>query len=233
MLLIKKIKLKIGKLLFRLLKSEIKLEIQKNLEDEPLSDQTKEEIANEIQKLINKKPTYNCTIADTAVLLGEAKIENLSRCKEKINIGSHSYVRGELLVYAHSGQINIGEWSYIGSGTKLWSMASISIGNRVLISHNVNIIDNTAHSKDATERHQHFKNIVTTGHPKNIEELPGIQADDIIIEDDVWIGFGVTILKGVRIGTNSIVYADSIVLNDIRPNSTYRNKIVPIINDIK
>jgi acetyltransferase-like isoleucine patch superfamily enzyme len=71
---------------------------------------------------------------------------------------------------------------------------------------------------------------VTSGHPKKAEELPGIYSDDIVIEDDVWIGFGVTILKGVRIGANSIIYAGSTVLNDVPPNSTYRNKIEPIVN---
>lgn len=208
---IKKIKYKISELLINLLKDEI---------------------AKEVQNAIRKKPSYNCTIADTALLLSEAKVENLSRDREKIIIGSNSYVRGELLVYAHSGQINIGDWCYIGAGTRLWSMASISIGDRVLISHNVNIIDNTAHSKAPSERHEHFKNIVTTGHPRNAEDMPGIQADGIIIEDDVWIGFGVTILKGVKIGANSIIYADSVVLNDIPPNSTYRNRIEPIISPI-
>jgi acetyltransferase-like isoleucine patch superfamily enzyme len=193
-------------------------------------DLFRDEIEKEIIRLMRKKPTYNCITSDTTVLLSEARVENLSRCKEKITIGHNSYIRGELLVYAHSGQINIGDWTYIGAGTRLWSMASIFVGNRVLISHNVNIIDNTAHSKDPSERHQHFKNIVTSGHPKKAEELPGIYSDDIVIEDDVWIGFGVTILKGVRIGANSIIYAGSTVLNDVPPNSTYRNKIEPIVN---
>jgi len=190
----------------------------------------KDYISNEVQNAIRKKPSYNCTIAETAVLLNEAKVENLSRDREKIIIGDNSYIRGELLVYAHSGQIKIGDWCYIGAGTRLWSMASISIGNRVLISHNVNVIDNTAHSKSPSERHEHFKNIVTTGHPKIAKDIPGLEADEIIIEDDVWIGFGVTILKGVKIGANSIVYANSVVLHDIPPNSTYRNRIEPIIS---
>lgn len=192
----------------------------------------KDEISKEVHTAIRKKPSYICTTADTTVFLSEAKVENLSRGRDKIIIGSNSYIRGELLVYAHSGQINVGDWCYIGAGTRLWSMASISIGNRVLISHNVNIIDNTAHSRTPSERHEHFKNIVTTGHPRNIEDIPGLQADRIVIEDDVWIGFGVTILKGVKIGANSIIYANSVVLHDVPPNSTYRNRIEPIISPI-
>ena len=32
----------------------------------------------------------------------------------------------------------------------------------------------------------------------------------IVIEDDVWISFGVTVLKGVRIGAKSVISAGSI-----------------------
>lgn len=38
---------------------------------------------------------------------------------------------------------------------------------------------------------------------------------DIIIEQDVWIGANVTILKGVRIGRGAVVAAGSIVVRDI------------------
>jgi len=38
---------------------------------------------------------------------------------------------------------------------------------------------------------------------------------DVIIEDNVWIGTGVTILGGITIGEGSIVQAGSVVVNDI------------------
>lgn len=43
----------------------------------------------------------------------------------------------------------------------------------------------------------------------------------IIIEDDVWIGARVTILKGVKIGQGSIVAAGSVVTRDIPKFSIY------------
>lgn len=50
---------------------------------------------------------------------------------------------------------------------------------------------------------------------------------DIIIEDDVWIGYGSTILSGVKIGQGAIIGAKSIVAKDIPPYAIYAgNKIV-------
>jgi maltose O-acetyltransferase len=39
----------------------------------------------------------------------------------------------------------------------------------------------------------------------------------IVIEDDVWVGAGVVVLPGVRIGTGSIVGAGSVVTKDVPP----------------
>ncbi|TXL64359.1 acyltransferase, partial [Pantoea vagans] len=67
--------------------------------------------------------------------------------------------------YGHGGQVTIGDWCYVGIRSEIWSMESITIGNRVLIAHDVNIHDGTAHSANATERHQHFRDIIQKGHP--------------------------------------------------------------------
>ncbi|BCS94855.1 hexapeptide transferase [Desulfoluna limicola] len=45
------------------------------------------------------------------------------------------------------------------------------------------------------------------------------QATSITIEDNVWIGDGALILKGVDIGSNSVIGARSVVTRDIKPDS--------------
>ncbi|WP_264367794.1 DapH/DapD/GlmU-related protein [Paraglaciecola mesophila] len=47
----------------------------------------------------------------------------------------------------------------------------------------------------------------------------GIVTAPVIIKDNVWIGYGVTILKGVEIGEGSIVAAGSVVTKNIPPYS--------------
>ena len=50
---------------------------------------------------------------------------------------------------------------------------------------------------------------------------------DIIIDDDVWIGYGSTILSGVRIGQGAIIGAKSVVAKDIPPYAVYvGNRII-------
>jgi len=43
-------------------------------------------------------------------------------------------------------------------------------------------------------------------------------AKSVIIEDDVWLGYGVIVLKGVTIGRNSVIGAGSVVSKDIPAN---------------
>ncbi|MPL68883.1 2,3,4,5-tetrahydropyridine-2,6-dicarboxylate N-acetyltransferase [bioreactor metagenome] len=155
-----------------------------------------------------------CITGNSTNLFLEAKIENLCKNKEKIRIGDNCKIRGELLVYPHGGEILIGNDCYIGEMTKIWSARQIKIGNRVLIAHNVNIHDSNDHPLDKNERHNHYLEIITSGHPKIIDTL---REAPIVIEDDVWIGFNAIILKGVRIGVGAIIGAGAIVKKDVAP----------------
>jgi maltose O-acetyltransferase len=168
-------------------------------------------------------------LAPTAVLAPEAHIQNFLGDKGRIQVGDHSYVRGRLITYGHGGAIRIGAWCYVGVRSEIWSMNSITIGDRVLIAHDVNIHDGTGHSLDAGERHDHYRRILERGHPTDQADLPGITSGPVIIEEDVWISFGVTILKGVRIGARSVIAAGSIVAHDVPPDVLYRNEITPKI----
>jgi len=167
-----------------------------------------------------------------ASLGSEGVIDNFRGDPACIRLGQNSYCRGRLLTYGHGGQISIGDWCYIGVRSEIWSMESIQVGNRVLIAHDVNIHDGTAHSLDPRERHLHFRHIIERGHPRNAAELPGVTSSPIVIEDDVWISFGVSILKGVRIGAGSVIAARSVVTKDVPAGMLYRNQLFPILEPL-
>ena len=106
----------------------------------------------------------------------------------------------------------MGDWCYLGERSTLWaSGADIAIGNRVLIAKDVFIANNNAHPIDSHDRHLHYKAIIESGHPEQVD----LNGADIIIEDDVWIGSQSIILKGVTIGEGSIIAAGSIVTKDV------------------
>lgn len=175
----------------------------------------------------------SATLAPSARLGPEASIENLAGGRERVVIGAHSFIRGRLLTYGHGGSIQIGDWCYIGVRSEIWSMNAIHIGNRVLIAHDVNIHDGSGHSINANERHAHYRAILTGGgHPRNPEQVPGLLNAPIVIEDDVWISFGVTILKGVRIGEGSVVAANAVVTRDVPAHTLYRCVVSPVMTSL-
>jgi acetyltransferase-like isoleucine patch superfamily enzyme len=158
----------------------------------------------------------NADIHSSVKILSNAVALNPNQQTSLINIEKNSVIGCELFVFAHAGRISIGENCYIGEGSRIWSSSAINIGNRVYISFNVNIHDTNSHSIDAYLRSQHFLEIMTSGHSK--ENRFDIKSCPIVIEDDVWIGFNSTILKGVKIGKGSIVGACSVVTKDVPAN---------------
>ena len=154
-----------------------------------------------------------CLLREGAVLHDTARVFNLAGSQSAIDVGRFSHVRGELLTFAHGGGIRIGEYCYIGEGTRIWSSRSIRLGDRVLIAHNVTVMDNLTHPIGAGARHEHFRQIITTGHPRQIDlgERP------VEIGDDVWIGCQSVILRGVTLGRGAIVGAGSVVTEDVPP----------------
>ena len=168
-------------------------------------------------------------IDDKAKILAKAKIINIKGTKESIKVGAGTNILGELLTFGHGGTIEIGEWCFIGENSRIWSAEKVKIGNHVLISHNVNINDTNGHPIDAELRRKHFQEIATIGHPKQGLDLISLP---VIIEDDVWIGFNSTILKGVTLGKGSIIAAASVVTKNVPPYSIVAGNPAKIIREV-
>lgn len=94
---------------------------------------------------------------------------------------------------------------YIGKNTRIWqntviaARRSISIGADCAISFNCSILDSDMHQ------------LSFDGETWQPEYAP------VIIEDRVWIGCNVTVLKGVTIGRGAVIAAGSVVTRDIPP----------------
>lgn len=89
------------------------------------------------------------------------------------------------------------------SSVCLWAHQSIVIGNYVNIGADSILLDSDAHSLSYIDR-------------RNVDlDFKNKANKPIIIDDDVLIGTRCIILKGVHIGSRSIIGSGSIVVNDI------------------
>jgi len=177
------------------------------------------------------QPKY-CITGKSNSIYADGIVENLSNDATKIKIGENCVIKGKLLVFAHDGEIIIGNNVFIGERTEIWSSKSIKIGNNVQISHNVNIADTNSHPVDHKLRAQHYLEIIKKGHPRSGKLTDNIIAKPIVIDDYVWIGHSSSIKKGVKIGKNSIISSNSIVIKDVPPNKVYYNLIKPFYNKL-
>lgn len=163
-----------------------------------------------LKKLL-KRPT--CELESTTRLFSSSRIRNAHGKNSFICIGKHTLIKGELLTFGHGGEIVIGDYCYIGEGSRIWSAKYILIGSKTLISHNVNIMDNLTHSMSPCKRHEQFKSIINGHFPleDDLSEAP------IHIGDNVLIGCHSIILRGVNIGEGAVVGAGSVVTKDVPP----------------
>jgi acetyltransferase-like isoleucine patch superfamily enzyme len=97
-------------------------------------------------------------------------------------------------------------------------ISDIYLGNFCSIAGNVTIFTGANHNIDwiTTYPFGHINKDVFNmfngqGHPQS--------RGDVIIDNDVWIGWGVTIMSGVHIGNGSVVGANSHVVSDVKPYS--------------
>jgi acetyltransferase-like isoleucine patch superfamily enzyme len=164
------------------------------------------------QRLIGRA---TCELKQGATLSRTAKIRNASGNSGKITVGSHTHVLGELFIFAHGGEIKIGKWCFVGEGSRIWSAASIEIGDRVLISHSANIFDSLTHPLQAAARHEQVRQIFERGHPLRVS----LDESPVRICDDAWIGAGAMVLRGVTVGEGGVVAAGAVVTKDVPPYS--------------
>jgi len=151
------------------------------------------------------------------------------RTHANIVVGKHSLVDGELLIHDYGGKIEIGESTYIGKGSRIWSGENVRIGNHVFVAHNCTITDTNSHQYSARERAEDYQRRIIEHKPF---EKGSIKTAPIVIEDHVWINFGVGILKGVRIGEGAIIGSGSLVTKDVAPWTLVAGSPAKFIRDI-
>lgn len=86
----------------------------------------------------------------------------------------------------------------------------LKIGNYCSIAENVMFVVSSDHPMNLISTYP-FKTMLFDNGPDAISK------GDIVIDDDVWIGYGSTIMSGVHIGQGAIVAAGAVVTKDVPP----------------
>jgi acetyltransferase-like isoleucine patch superfamily enzyme len=177
-----------------------------------------------LNKIISIKYNKNIIIDKTSKV-DLTKI-NVFDSTNRLIIGKNSIVYGRIIFEKSDAKIEIGDRCIVNS--TLICAKNIKIGNDVLIAWGGTFLDHNSHSIFFEERRNDVLNDL-----KGITDWKNIKMADIIIEDKVWIGFNVIILKGVKIGEGAVIGAGSVVTKDVPPYHIVAGNPAKIIKKIK
>lgn len=111
--------------------------------------------------------------------------------------------------------IRIGQNVFVNQNCTFYDLGGLDIGDDVMIGPNVSIIT-TGHPLEPSQRRT-----TTIGKP-------------IVIERNVWIAAGATIIGGVTVGENAVVAAGAVVTKDVPPNTLVGGnpaRVIRLISD--
>lgn len=135
---------------------------------------------------------------------------------EDVTIMDSSLMAGHLV---DNPTIVIGDRTVIGYHSDISAAVKVTIGSDVMIAKDCYISDNDSHPIDPALRRKHAA-------------ISEEDASPVEIGDNVWIGVGCCILKGSKIGENSIIAANSVVTGVVWHNCLYGGSPARFIKDL-
>jgi acetyltransferase-like isoleucine patch superfamily enzyme len=139
-------------------------------------------------------------------------------------------VRTALKVYGKKRFLIYGKGLHLGANVRLWAPDKLQIGDNVYIGKDTLIECNAvignhcliANRVAFVGRHDHdFRRL---GIPVRLSPWIGdlayssaVRREEVIVSDDVWIGFSAILLTGITVGRGAIVAAGAVVTKDVEP----------------
>ncbi|HEU4656984.1 MAG TPA: acyltransferase [Capillimicrobium sp.] len=120
-----------------------------------------------------------------------------------VHLGRWSWIGHGTKVRSHEGEVRIGAKTVLGQECTISSFQHVSIGRECIVADRVMLID-FDHGVVEVER--------------PIREQ-GIYKRDVRVGNNVWIGYGACILRGVTVGDNTIIGTSSVVTRDVEDNA--------------
>ena len=127
----------------------------------------------------------------------------------RLRIGNNSLFGARVSFESGEGEVIFGNRSHIGR-SHIICHTRVEIGDDVIISWGVTIVDHNSHSIRWSERVDDIQEWA-----RGKKDWEYVHRAPVRIHDKVWIGFNAVVLKGVTIGEGAIVGAAAVVTKDV------------------
>ncbi len=121
----------------------------------------------------------------------------------RVDFGRFVWIGDGTKIRCHEGRVEIGRKTVMGQECTISAYQRIRIGEQCVIADRAMFID-------------FDHGVVEVERPIRLQ---GIYKRDVEVGSNVWIGYGACILRGVRVGDNSIVGTNSVVTKDVPANA--------------
>ena len=121
----------------------------------------------------------------------------------RVRFGRWIWIGDGTKIRCHEGQVRIGAKTVMGQECTISAYQHVSIGEQCIVADRVMLID-FDHNVTEVER------------PIRVQ---GIYKRDVRVGNNVWIGYGAQILRGVTVGDNAIIGACAVVTRDVPANA--------------
>ncbi|HLH66605.1 MAG TPA: acyltransferase [Solirubrobacteraceae bacterium] len=121
----------------------------------------------------------------------------------RVTLGRWSWLGRGCKVRVHEGELTIGAKTVFGEECTISVYQRIEVGRECLIADRAMMID-FDHWMEQVER--------------PIREQ-GIRKQDVSIKNNVWIGYGACVLRGVTVGDNAVIGTNAVVTRDVPDNA--------------
>jgi acetyltransferase-like isoleucine patch superfamily enzyme len=121
----------------------------------------------------------------------------------RVDFGRFVWIGDRTKVRCHEGLVEIGQKTVMGQECTITAYQHIRIGQQCVIADKAMFID-------------FDHGVVEVERPIRAQ---GIYKRDVEVGSNVWIGYGACVLRGVRVGDNSIIGTNSVVTKDVPANA--------------
>jgi acetyltransferase-like isoleucine patch superfamily enzyme len=172
-------------------------------------------------RFLRRKGMLNRQYGRLIVRLGWLKL----RYRERLALDGLAFVGpGCALEVGDRGRLELGRWSWVGHGCKLRAHeGTISIGAKTVMGQECTIscfqhvsIGRECVIADRVMMIDFDHGVVEVERPIRLQ---GIYKRDVRVGNNVWIGYGACILRGVTVGDNAIIGTNAVVTRDVPDNA--------------